>query len=106
MLDCFQLIESAAHSEPIHAFEYQFAFEFITNCMVSTFPDYRQKFMKSVLHFFTRLRTVFYKAIKKGGDIQVLVVFLGKVIDFCQQNLYLDKPIEGSFPMFDILKVI
>jgi hypothetical protein len=74
--------------------------------MVTTFPDYRQKFMKSVMHFFIRLRTVYYKDIKKGNNVDVLVEFLRKVIDICQHNLYLDKPIEGSFPLFDILKSI
>lgn len=62
--------------------------------------------MKSLQNFFIRLRTVFYKDIKKGNTNQQLILFLGKVIDYCQRNLYLDKPIEGSFPLFDILKVI
>lgn len=62
--------------------------------------------MKSVNHFFIRLRTVFYKDIKKGKPVDPLVNFLKDVIDFCQHNLYLDKPIEGSFPLFDILKLI
>ncbi len=73
---------------------------------MSSFPDYRQKFMKSLFHFFVRLRSVFYKEIKKGLPVERLVTFLGKIIDFCQHNLYLDKPIEGSFPLFDILKMI
>jgi len=104
--EAYQLIESAGHSEPIHKFELEFAHAFIRDCMVTTFPDYRQKFMKSVMHFFIRLRTVYYKDIKNGNNVDVLVEFLRKVIDICQHNLYLDKPIEGSFPLFDILKSI
>lgn len=34
-----------------------------------------------------------------------LVAFLSDIIDHCQLNLYLDKPIEGSFPLFDVLKM-
>lgn len=61
--------------------------------------------MKSLHQFFIRLRTVFYKDIKKEKPVEPLVNFLRKVIDHCQLNLYLDKPIEGSFPLFDILKM-
>lgn len=106
VLGAFELIESSALSEPVHSFEYTFAYTFIKNCVITTFPDYRQKFMRSLGNFLVRLRTVFYKDIKKGLPVQVLVTFLGQVIDYCQHNLYLDKPIEGSFPMFDILKSI
>lgn len=48
VLDSFQIIEAANWSEPIHSFEYRFAYLFIRDCMVTTFPDYRQKFMKSL----------------------------------------------------------
>ena len=51
--------------------------------MVTTFPDYRQKFMKSILNFFIRLRTVYEKDRKKNRDVKGLVEFLGKVIDHC-----------------------
>jgi len=34
------------------------------------------------------------------------VDFLKDVTEYCQNNLYLDKPIEGAFPLFDILKLI
>jgi hypothetical protein len=62
--------------------------------------------MKSIHHFFIRLRSVHFKQIKKGLNVDALYEFLRDVINFCQDNLYLDKPIEGSFPYFDILKVI
>lgn len=106
MLEAFQLIESSVLSEPIHKFEYTFAYQFILSSMVTTFPDFRQKFMKNMSNFFVRLRTVFYKDIKKGIYDPQFISFLGQVIDYCQNNLYLDKPIEGSFTLFDILKVI
>jgi hypothetical protein len=106
VLDAFQLIEASNWTEPIHAFEYEFATKFIKDCIVTTFPDYRQKFMKSLHHFFIRLRTINYKDIKKNKPVEPLVAFLTNVIDHCQHNLYLDKPIEGSFPLFDVLKII
>jgi hypothetical protein len=105
VLAAFELVEASALSEPINGFEFRFALNFIKNCMVTTFPDYRQKFMKSVKQFFIRLRTVYQKDIKKGLPVSNLVQFLKEVIEFCQINLYLDKPIEGSFPLFDILKL-
>jgi len=69
VLDTFQLIEGPNWSEPVHNFEYTFALAFIHNCMVTTFPDFRQKFMKSLHHFCVRLRTVYYKDIKKDKNV-------------------------------------
>lgn len=51
--------------------------------MVTTFPDYRQKFMKSVNNFFIRLRTVYQKDIKKGRPVEDLVKFLRSVTEHC-----------------------
>ncbi len=105
VLEAFELVEASALSEPVHAFEFQYTLKFIKDSMVTTFPDYRQKFMKSVNNFFIRLRTVYQKDIKKGMPVEDLVAFLKNVTEHCQVNLYLDKPIEGSFPLFDILKL-
>lgn len=73
VLAAFELVEASALSEPINGFEFRFALNFIKNCMVTTFPDYRQKFMKSVNQFFIRLRTVYQKDIKKGLPVSDLV---------------------------------
>lgn len=59
----------------------------------------------------TRLRTVYNKEIKKiknkeeclSGNCASLYYFIADVIDHCEMNLYQDKPIEGAFPLFDIL---
>lgn len=32
--------------------------------------------------------------------------FLEDISNFAEENLYLDKPIEGAFPIFDIIKLI
>jgi hypothetical protein len=106
VLSAFEIIEASAETEPIHRFEFTFALKFIKDCMVTTFPDYRQKFMKSVNQFFIRLRKFYNKDIKKKMPVKDLIDFLRQVIDFCQTNLYMDKPIEGSFPLFDVLKLI
>jgi hypothetical protein len=39
-------------------------------------------------------------------NVDRLVSFLAKVIDFLEENLYLDKPIEGAQPYFEILRII
>ena len=65
--------------------------------------------MKCVLSFLNRLRTAHDKELKKpalASTCQPLVKFLADVIDHCESNLYLDKPIEGAFPLFDVLKAI
>ena len=38
--------------------------------------------------------------------LEPLAIFLKDIIGHAQNSLYLDKPIEGSFPLFDILKLI
>jgi hypothetical protein len=45
--------------------------------MVTTFPDFRQKFMKNMSNFLTRLRTVHYKDVKKGIHDPQFISFLG-----------------------------
>lgn len=41
VLESFELIEASAATEPINAFEYTYALEFIKCSMLTTFPDYR-----------------------------------------------------------------
>lgn len=70
--------------------------------------------MKSLGHFITRLRTTHNKELKKiktkedalNGPCANLYYFLAEVINYCEMNLYQDKPIEGAFPLFDILKTL
>jgi len=64
-LECISVIETSAASEPVHAWEYEVAAIFLKNCLQTTFPDYRQKFMKSITVFFIRLRTVHSKELRK-----------------------------------------
>ena len=74
--------------------------------------------MKPIIFFFLRLRTVFGKDIKKFDPkceahreknialLETLIKFLAEIIDYASKNLYMDKAIEGSFPLFDVLKSI
>ena len=92
------------------------AASFIKTCMVTAFPDTRQKMMKSVSAFMIRLRTLNSKNIKRYDPaladdtlwepLQPLFDFLLEITSYAEENLYLDKPIEGSFPLFDVLKLI
>jgi len=43
---------------------------------------------------------------EKTEDLTLLLKFLGDTISFCEQNLYVDKPIEAALPLFEILKMI
>lgn len=38
--------------------------------------------------------------------LELLVKFIAEIIDYSSRNLYMDKAIEGSFPLFDVLKLI
>lgn len=60
-----------------------------------------------------RLRSTFTSDIKKyvsGADktseLQKLIDFLRRLIEFCEQSLYVDKPIETALPLFEVLKMI
>ena len=62
-----------------------------------------------------RLRSTFTKDIKKyvSGEViektkglSDLVDFLRGVISFCEESLYVDKPIETALPLFEILKMV
>ena len=119
-LAAMALLETSAATEKLQTFEYSLALTFIKNCIQTTFPDYRQKFMKPITFFFLRLRSVFAKDIKKFDPsceneqhkektkltLEPLVKFIAEIIDYSSRNLYMDKAIEGSFPLFDVLKLI
>lgn len=71
--------------------------------------------MKALRQFMMRVRQSLAKDIKrfvsgqveeKTEDLTLLLKFLGDTISFCEQNLYVDKPIEAALPLFEILKMI
>ena len=45
-------------------------------------------------------------ASEKSNDMMQLSAFLQRVISFCEESLYVDKPIETALPLFEILKMI
>lgn len=45
-------------------------------------------------------------ASEKSDDMKQLSAFLKRVISFCEESLYVDKPIETALPLFEILKMI
>lgn len=38
--------------------------------------------------------------------LEPLITFIKEVVSHCESNLYMDKAIEGSYPMFEVLKLI
>jgi len=71
--------------------------------------------MKAIRLFLMSLRTSLTKDIKKyisdpasekSDDMKQLSAFLKRVISFCEESLYVDKPIETALPLFEILKMI
>jgi len=88
---------------------------FIKNCVRTTFPEHRQNFMKAIKSFMMAIRSALTKDIKKyvsgemetkNHDLEQLVNFLRRVIYFCTENLYVDKPMETALPLFEVLKMI
>lgn len=122
VLESISILETSAATEPLAPYELDLASQFIKTCMVTAFPDTRQKIMKSISAFFVRLRTLFAKQVKKydpaladadrakhdalWAPLEPLFGFLSDITSFAEENLYLDKPIEGAFPLFDVLKLI
>lgn len=41
-----------------------------------------------------------------SAAVKNLIEFLRKTIGYCENTLYLDKPIETALPLFEILKII
>ena len=122
VLETIPILEASAASGPIAPFEFGLASFFIKNCMVTAFPDTRQKMMKFICAFVSRVRTIYAKDIRRYNSslgeadpakdaelwapLQPLYDFIHDVTTYAEENLYLDKPIEGAFPLFDVLKLI
>lgn len=87
---------------------------FIKNCIKTTYPEHRQNFMKAIRQFLMKLRSQLAKDIKgyvsgeveASADISQLVAFLREVCEFCERNLYVDKPIDAALPLFEVLKMV
>jgi len=122
VLESIAVLETSAASERIAPHELSLAAYFMKMCMVTAFPDTRQKMMKTVTAFMIRVRTVFAKDIKRYDPLlaatdkakhdalwrplEPLYGFLDDVTRYAEENLYLDKPIEAAFPLFDVLKLV
>jgi len=67
--------------------------------------------MKAVKNFLIRIRTACDKDIKKyphsiTPSLQDTLDFLRDLLVFIEKTLYLDKPVEGALPYFELLKMI
>ena len=71
-LDSINLLDTHAPSEAIAPFEYKLCLTFIKNCMVTAFPDHRQKYMKSIKQFFIRCRTVHTRDMKANSKKKMI----------------------------------
>lgn len=116
-VEAISIIETSAPSEKVLPFEFALAAKFIKNACQTPFPDYRQKMMKPINFFLVRLRTIHGKDIKKfdpsaSADLvaktrkplEPLIEFLQDIVDYASKNLYMEKAIEGSYPLFEVLK--
>jgi hypothetical protein len=63
-LETIAILELTAATTALAPFEIPLVTKFIKNCMLTSFPDYRQKYMKYVTAFFIRLRTIYGKDVK------------------------------------------
>jgi hypothetical protein len=69
--------------------------------------------MKALKSFLLRIRSAYSKDIRKyiGGEqktkeLQELIDFLRSTIQFCEEGLYVDKPIETALPLFETLRMV
>ena len=47
-LECMSFIDVLADTDPVQPFEWELITFYIKNCMLTTFPDYRTKYMRNV----------------------------------------------------------
>ena len=122
MLEGITILETSVATGPLAPFEISLATLIIKKCMVTAFPDTRQKMMKTISKFFIRLRSLMAKDIRRydptlaqsnpslhttrWAPLEPLYLFLEGLTTYAEENLYLEKPIEGAFPLFDVLKLI
>ena len=69
--------------------------------------------MKAIKTFMMRVRTAYAKDIRKyvageekTEELSELCEFLKDAITYCEESLYVDKPIETALPLFEILRMI
>lgn len=122
VLEAIAILEISAASGPLAPFEFSLAGNFIKRCMVTAFPDTRQKMMKTITAFLIRIRCLLVKDIRRydptlaetnpelhavsWAPLEEFYSFLDDILTYAEENLYLDKPIEGAFPLFDIIKLV
>ena len=113
-LSCMEIVASETKASlAVSKFELNLTMRFIKHGLRTTFPEFRQKYIKAVKGFLIRLRTACEKDIKKCQDpadaseaLRDCIAFLFEVLQYTEENLYLDKPVEASLPYFEILKII
>ena len=115
-LACVEIIASETKASlAVTKFELYMCTTFIKHSLRTTFPEFRQKYIKAVKNFIIRLRTAADKDIKKylapqaapvSENLQQTLAFITDILQFTEENLYLDKPVEAALPYFEILKIL
>lgn len=110
VLSCIEIVSAETKASlPVTKFELQLCDTFIRHGLRTTFPEFRQKYIKAVKNFLIRLRTTNDKDIKKpvaSAALQEASAFLLSILGFIEENLYLDKPVEAALPYFELMKII
>ena len=101
---------------PVSGFEREMFWQFLVKgALRTTFPEFRQKFLKAIKTFLIRIRTSSEKDIKKyisdatsqpPATLLPTIELLRKTLTFIEENLYLDKPVETSLPLFELMRSI
>jgi hypothetical protein len=111
-LACIEIVSAEVKASlAVTKFEMSLCERFVKHSLRTTFPEFRQKYMKAVKNFLIRIRTACDKDIKKCPEVitpslQDTVDFLKDLLVFIEQTLYLDKPVESALPYFELLKMI
>ena len=111
-LACIEIVAAEVKASlAVTKFEMGLCERFVKHALRTTFPEFRQKYMKAVKNFLIRIRTACDKDIKKypqatSQPLQDAIDFLKDLLIFIESTLYLDKPVEGALPYFELLKII
>jgi hypothetical protein len=115
-LSCIEIVAAEQKASlPVTRFEVQICETFIKHGLRTTFPEFRQKYIKAVKNFLIRLRTTNEKDIKKylsgkitepSAPLAEAIRFLLSCLRFFEENLYIDKPVEAALPYFELMRLI
>jgi hypothetical protein len=115
VLSCIEIVVAETKASlPVTKFELDICTLFIKHGLRTTFPEFRQKYIKAVKGFMIRVRSANEKDLKKwtpgtnapSESLATAILFINDILSFIEGNLYLEKPVEAALPYFEILRII